>query len=394
MKVSEEIKRLSTLICNHIKSRNMSSQKDSSFVKTRTIGKVVRLLPCSKLTSILFVMCALTFLLLFLITVYTSSSCPAIPLLHLFGIKKCVRLCTELIQDMNRVTNTEWNFHKKEQEDRMLLSMFTTFEPGMEKRKAYRNMFKNWKQLGPKLQTSFFYEKNSSAIMAGKFNWRAFPVPKIACGNPVLRSMFLKILQTDKSIFYGFGNADILFNDGLVKTLEAILKSDLFDKGPVVVVGRRQDVFISNQGDPLVDSTFQVEKLGRKARMSHAMAGDFFITNELFLWNHVPDLALGRMLLDNWLVWFARVSGSKVIDVTATVLALHQRELGFKPHHRMCNDDIARKSHLLPEVPIWTGSIECAGYVTQFTSDGDIFITPKIDLPYYCYDGSILQNEG
>jgi hypothetical protein len=48
------------------------------------------------------------------------------------------------------------------------------------------------------------------------------------------------------------------------------------------------------------------------------MAADYFISNKLFLWKYIPDLVVGRPIIDNWLVWYSRMTNSKIIDSTFT----------------------------------------------------------------------------
>jgi hypothetical protein len=54
-------------------------------------------------------------------------------------------------------------------------------------------------------------------------------------------------------------------------------------------------------------------------------------------WKYIPDLVVGRPIIDNWLVWYSRMTNSKIIDSTFTALALHQRANGFVKKVNFCN---------------------------------------------------------
>ena len=154
-------------------------------------------------------------------------------------------------------------------------------------------------------------------------------------------------------------------------------------------MGRRSELNVSSLKNPVIDSLEAVDKLGDYATLSHGMAGDIFLTNKLFPWHHVPDIAIGRAITDNWIIWFARAIGAKVIDVTGTVLALHQSSSSVKKKTNwyQCNIDVLSEIKLLPHIPIWRGSIDCASYVTSFKANGEVRVVMKNQLAPACYSG-------
>jgi hypothetical protein len=62
-----------------------------------------------------------------------------------------------------------------------------------------------------------------SAIEAG---WEVLPAPRVTPrGVPYVKEMYFDAAKRmPNCTFYGFTNADILFNDGLLNTLEAVEK--------------------------------------------------------------------------------------------------------------------------------------------------------------------------
>jgi hypothetical protein len=57
--------------------------------------------------------------------------------------------------------------------------------------------------------------------------------------------------------------------------------------------------------DPKINTTKDVDILAKHGNLSWGFAADFFFTNELFPWEYVPDLVIGRALIDNWLIWYS-----------------------------------------------------------------------------------------
>lgn len=296
---------------------------------------------------------------------------------------ECQFFPEKLLNDIMRVNDKPW----RSKDTETLLTMFTTFDTKMEKKEVYLNTLRNWKLLGKNVNVVVYSDSASTSDLATSANIQVLPVKQKACGAPVLKSLFINSISTFKSELYGYANADILFNGGFIKTLSEILKSDHFNKGPLLIVGRRSEFNITSLRTPVINTIEEVEHLGMRSTLSHGMAGDVFITNNLFLWDHMPDHAVGRATVDNWLVWFARATGAKVIDITFSTLSLHQKtdfkKLSGWPW--ICNAFASKDLPYSPYLPIWRGSIDCAGFLTQMTLDSKIRIIKKTTLFPHCY---------
>lgn len=285
--------------------------------------------------------------------------------------------------DYSKYLNMTWSTKNKSMP---LLTLFTTWDSTMQKPVVYSNAVKNWHSLSTKVKTVVFTDDQGIAKSARSEGWSVKRINTTACfGTPVLRSMFIQAMEMPtKSRLYGYSNADILFNDGFVESLTAIVKSDFFNKGPILIVGKRIDVNISAINEPRIDQPSDVDTLSRYGNLSYGFAADYYITNELFPWTLVPDLVIGRPLVDNWIIWFAREIGAKVIDISGTVLAVHQIATGRKRIQIMCNKAEMWRAHLLPNLPIFRGMIECASFETKYTSNKDIIVLPKLYLQHSC----------
>lgn len=285
--------------------------------------------------------------------------------------------------DFGKYQNMTW---ETRDEDIPLLTIFTTWNPSMQKPIVYKNSITNWRSLTSGVRTIVFTNDSEITRIAKHEKVDVMPITRTACfGTPVLRTMFEEVMRLpQRTKLYAYSNADIIFNDGLVKTLTEITKSRHFKDGPILIVGKRIDVNISMFNDPKINTTKDVDILAKYGNLSWGFAADFFFTNELFPWEYVPDLVIGRALIDNWLIWYARRVGAKVIDVTGTVIAVHQLANGLKRIQCNCNKAEMWKSKLLPILPLWRGMIECAAYEAKYNSNGDVLILPKLLLQQIC----------
>jgi len=113
------------------------------------------------------------------------------------------------------------------------------------------------------------------------------------------------------------------------------------------------------------------------ARQQSSVAQDYFITSpDVWDWRtDIPDLVIGRVGYDNWLVDQAFHLHPRValVDATKTVAALHQsveggsRESWRNPHHRQINYEVAArfaKDHNAGRHYFAHGSISLARYRT------------------------------
>lgn len=300
--------------------------------------------------------------------------------------RECAAFSDKLKEDIIRASQKTWKSDNKQNgRHSNFLTLFTSFDVNMEKSIVFTNMLDNWKSLGPHVNTILFTDDNRTKEMATQHGWPAVSIPNQRCGSPVLKDMYQTAMKMYNSSLYGYANADILFDNGLMKTLTEIVKSDMSDKGPLLIVGRRSDLNMSLMGEPKITSLKMVEKLGKYTTLGHSMAGDIFVSNTLFLWDHVPEFAIGRPIIDNWLIYFARAIGSKVVDISFSTLAIHQKTSSWVKRHLPCNKEISKQHYFHPPTPIFRGSIDCAEYLTQFNSIGKLRIVRKNLLFPHCY---------
>ena len=111
-------------------------------------------------------------------------------------------------------------------------------------------------------------------------------------------------------------------------------------------------------------------------------AEDYFITTRVYPWEDIPDLVIGRRAYDNWLVFQARKSKHTVIDVTNTVLAVHQTTEGgnfegLTHANKDYNFKLLRR--LDEKINYDTGWINCAEIYSKYVKETIIFECRTVD---------------
>ena len=262
-----------------------------------------------------------------------------------------------------------------------LITLFTTFQYYKDKIAYYRNTIRIWGQLVPFVRPVLYYVhgENYLAEFARKHGWSVYKCPRVSRGNmPVLRSMFLHAQTINETTpFYGYANGDILFDSNLVTTLEAVNHARNRFK-QIFVIGQRIDYnFTRNQE---LRNLSTVSLLASAGKLHPSNAQDYFITTHSgFPWESIPDFVVGRVGYDNWLVATAINRNFSVIDVTATVTALHQTGRDGNAAGRNVKRDFDEKHinyHLAGKFDYSDGITTLSNYIT-LKPDSKVYIIKR-----------------
>src|SRR6266581_2675195 len=77
---------------------------------------------------------------------------------------------------------------------------------------------------------------------------------------------------------------------------------------------------------------------------------DYFVFRKGFYLGKMPELVIGRVHWDQWLVWKARAMGAVVVDASEAVMAIHQNhDYGYHPAGKtgVWNDELSRRNYRL-----------------------------------------------
>lgn len=201
--------------------------------------------------------------------------------------------------------------------------IFTSFMKDHKRCVVHNNTKHNWPQLGKRVKAVLFTNDRELAdefLLAG---WDVFPELNVSSyGTPVLRFMFLHVANTYRAPIIGFANADILFTDGLTDTLNTIAQHQSDKTLHFMATGRRTN--IKNLTEKHAESFDSLKNASRRGVLYRADAEDYFFTDNNYPWTRVPDVVIGRVAYDNFLLLHARMLNCTTFDLSQTVLAVHQ----------------------------------------------------------------------
>lgn len=144
-------------------------------------------------------------------------------------------------------------------------------------------------------------------------------IPVNEFGTPYLDTAFQRAQEVATNDMMCYVNADIIFFDDLLVTLDHIP----FEK--YLVVGRRWDIDM----DQLIDfhayesrNSFK-ELVLTDAQQNQPYGSDYFIFTKHCL-GQLPAFTVGRPYWDNWMIYNARAKGMPAIDASLAIVDVHQ----------------------------------------------------------------------
>ena len=252
-----------------------------------------------------------------------------------------------------------------------ILTMFTTLKNVKHRLTIHENSIRNWAKLKPHVIPVMFNDSTDTRLLkiAMETGWEIYPVPaRGTTGVPKLKDMFRFAKEKFNSTFYGFSNGDMLYDDGLIKTLHHV-KGMIPKLKKAMVIGTRYNVKL---GSLKVSEPLDILNLMPRTGKASTWAIDFFlISNCEYPWHRVPDdIVIGRPGYDNFLVGVANQYHVPLIDASCTIAAVHQmgpegKSAGFK------NKDKGVNRRLIGKFNWGLGVISRATFETEYSSKTD-----------------------
>ncbi len=209
------------------------------------------------------------------------------------------------------------------------LTLFKTLKDVRVRRKIHNTMLRNWASLAPALLPVLFVTPRDDPTWsrrAEELGWKVEEAPRLNEGVPVLKDMFQVAAHKYPSTYVGFANADNLFGNSLIATLDGLTEQhwSLVHHRKSLIVGRRRNFNESLLGEDNFSPEF-VDRIAPKLELYTTGAQDYFIfsQNSGFCWENVPDFVVGRIGYDNWLVVQAQLWNLTLIDATNTINDVH-----------------------------------------------------------------------
>ena len=187
---------------------------------------------------------------------------------------------------------------------------------------AHNNTAHMYKELEPSVMS--FLATESSSLSDNERVWKEAGNNNILSniktndhGTPFFRDLIEKVDNKcpKTALFVAYANADIMFDNGLIRTLNGL---KAWGGTKLLIVGQRRNHDLTN---PLSISSLDHVK----SELFLDVAQDYFIMSRNLFgdWSTLPPYVIGRRAYDNALVDWA-FHNANLVDATTTITALHQ----------------------------------------------------------------------
>src|SRR2546423_4674620 len=211
-----------------------------------------------------------------------------------------------------------------------MITFFTTGKPFTGHNGVIqRNALKSWTLAVPDAEVILFGDEEGAAKTALELGIRhVAQVQRLASdggvgqGPKVLRSFFDAAQRMARHEIVCYANCDIVFADDFA---DAVGRARSMGK-EFLMVGRRWDTDLKEA------IHFERAEWGEGLRKLASAEGqersgdwiDYFVFPKGFYLGKLPELVIGRVHWDQWLVWKAKNERAAVIDASEAVMAIHQ----------------------------------------------------------------------
>ena len=215
--------------------------------------------------------------------------------------------------------------------------LFTTFKNQPDRMFQQYNTIRNWASLRPFVQPVLFTTSRQGdgtdllEQTARDHGWHMYPAPGVNDkGLPFVRPMYEMVERLYADVtFRGYSNGDLLYDESLERTLAAV--SQYIDPLNHTVLFGNHTICAGNLVNErkVHDSGFLREWAAVNSTVNRNGSKAYVILNGPFPWKNFPGLVVGRRGFDNFLVNVAKAHGATAIDVTKSLLAVHQPSTGI-----------------------------------------------------------------
>jgi hypothetical protein len=187
-----------------------------------------------------------------------------------------------------------------------------------------RNAITSWTLLRPRPHVIVLGDEPGASEICAELDLLHVPeVERNGQGTPLVSNLFTRAQRLARGEVICYVNSDIVLMSDFMEVLRQILAWR--GSRPILAVGTRWNVWVREP----IDFSSDWEKRLRRAVEGDGVAGgpgtiDYFVLSR-GLYGPIPPFAVGRPYWDRWMVYAAWKIGASVIDITASVTAVHQR---------------------------------------------------------------------
>lgn len=208
-----------------------------------------------------------------------------------------------------------------------MLTIFTLPKPFEgDTGRIQRNAVYSWKHLAPDCQVILCGDTPELDEVAKRLQVDC--ATGIACtefGTPLVNSAFRRAAQLARHDVICYANSDLIFFPEFPTAVKAVVS----ERERFLIVGECCDVSVDEEiaEDDFGANGSWERTLRQRASTDGVVRGpdniDYFVFRKETV-GPLPDFAVGRPGWDNWMIWHARSTGMPVVDISTSVLVVHQ----------------------------------------------------------------------
>ena len=198
-----------------------------------------------------------------------------------------------------------------------------------------RNAIGSWKALGSQVEVILIGDEPGLSEAAIDIGVRHIPeVEKNQLGTPLVHSIFNQARESTENEILMYINADIILLPECLPVIQSIHQQEK----EFLLAGRRWDLDVTSEINFRGNWAEELDDLrSREGKLRVPTAMDYFVFPR-HLFQEIPPFAIGRAGWDNWMIYHAKLQPWPVIDVTPTMIVIHQNhDYGHlpdgKPHY-------------------------------------------------------------
>ena len=195
-----------------------------------------------------------------------------------------------------------------------------------------KNAIQSWVKLEPTCQVVLFGDEPGTKAVAEQMGTEFLPdIARNEYGTPLLNSAFEMVEKVARHPLLCYVNADIMLMSNFVMSVRRV--SGL--RCRFLMVGQRWDVDLKTLWDFSEDGwENRLQEYVSRFGTLHPPAGSDYFVYPRGVIASMPSFAVGRLGLDNWLIYHARKMDVPVIDATRVVTVIHQNHDYSHIRHR------------------------------------------------------------
>src|ERR1700719_689385 len=201
-----------------------------------------------------------------------------------------------------------------------MITFFTTAKPFTGHNGVIeRNALKSWTAAAPDAEVILFGDEDGAAETARELGIRhVAKVERVAEGPKVLRSFFDSAQRMARHNLVCYANCDIVLMEDFAAAVGKVAAAER----DFLLVGRRWDLDVA---EPMAFEKTDWKEILRDATRSRGVQRsgdwiDYFVFRRGFYLEKLPEMVIGRVYWDQWLVWKARATEALVVDASDAVL--------------------------------------------------------------------------